>query len=93
VTTDVLGSCNLGDVLQVVQLQSSQMAPNDRAALVSAVLETVHDSERVELVQEQFVAMDEADRSKMLSSVAGLMTKQERTELIRMLQGTTFGDE
>ena len=44
-------------------------------------------------MQEQFVAMDEADRSKMLSSVAGLMTKQERTELIRMLQGTTFGDE
>ena len=75
------------------QLQSSQMAPNDRAALVNAVLETVKDSERVELVQEQFVAMDDVDRSKMLSSVAGLMTKPQRMELISMLKGGAFADE
>lgn len=90
-TADVLASVSLGDVVQVVQLQSSQMAPNDRGALVSGVLDTVSDAERVDLVQEQLVAMDEDVRANMLSSVFGLLTNSQRRDLMSRLQGPSLG--
>lgn len=62
------------------------MAPDDRTALVSAVLDTVSDSERVGLVQEQLVELPSEERGAMLSSVFGLMTKGERQDILGRLQ-------
>ena len=67
------------------------MAPDDRSALVSAVLETVSETERVDLVQEQLVEMPSGERGEMLSSVFGLMTKAERRDILERLQRSSGG--
>ena len=87
-TSDVLGTVPLGDMLQIVHARSTAMDSTNRGALMTTVLETMPREEKNQLVTEQLVAMANDDRAEMLGSIFGLMTAGQRQEIADKLSRT-----
>ena len=87
-TSDVLSTVPLGDMLQIVHSRSTAMDSTQRGSLLTTVLETMPREEKNQLVTEQLVAMANDDRAEMLGSLFGLMTAGQRQEISDKLART-----